>query len=268
VDATCPPFPTVGTTYPSPAVLPAESALVQHPPPQPSHTPQTRQQTPGNIITWMNPGRAFLNGWKPTIFRIHHDVGLEIGKVIVQRIATALQLPSPSFPSVHGLRGIMMKNIWKKYGITDIREGRCGESLHKCWNDIIEEIGELPAREMQTHITSRMTKTTHQDTPPHYYTHDERLLSAIIVGLTKETSPTMNERWRAQEAPTISIVQKLKREDITDDCNCMVEVPQDPLRPHITLWMRRTMNTTPIHPSHHRRLKGNRLAHREDDKPP
>ena len=131
--------------------------------------------------------------------------------------------------------------------LIDIKEGRCGKSLYTCWQDILDEVGDMPARDMTKHITSRMTKTTHQDAPPHYYTHDIHLISALIVGLTKEMSPTLNAQWRAHDAATIAIVQKVKQEDITEDCNCIIEIPEDPTT--ITMWTRRALSTSST-PSH------------------
>lgn len=227
----------------------------------------TQKRRNGNIITMLYPSHNILYGWSPEVFNIHcNNVGIEVGKAILCKIAKALEEPAPRFPSIHHMRHIMMKHFWRRYTINDIIRGICGPTIQQCYHDVIAAEETTTEIEIQDRITIQMTKTTHQDSPPHYHVADVILLERLIRGLIKEIDEGIHTMGHLQQARTIKIVPEIEPGDITPDTNCITEI-----RPHsrtITLWTRLDLADISTESSIERRSKRNRLAHRENDRPP
>jgi hypothetical protein len=53
-----------------------------------------------------------------TPLSVHEDVGLEVGKEIIRKIAGALGHPIPATPSSKVSREMMMDKLWRQMGST------------------------------------------------------------------------------------------------------------------------------------------------------
>jgi hypothetical protein len=78
---------------------------------------------------------------------------------------------------------MMMTKLWQKPRIDDFHNGSCGPEIQRCLHDIIRDIGQMNEMDMRDQITIRMTKTLHQDQPPHYSVQDTMLIRHLIIGL-------------------------------------------------------------------------------------
>jgi hypothetical protein len=116
---------------------------------------------------------------------VHEDVGLEVGKEIISKIAEAIGHPMPAAPSSKNSREMMMDKLWRTHGLDEVEKGECGPQLKKC---LITDLGHLSEADVKEQITIRMTKTMHQDPPPHYSTQDSKLIRHTIAGLIGSAS--------------------------------------------------------------------------------
>jgi hypothetical protein len=120
----------------------------------------------------LNPSRRHIfQDWTPQPFPVHEDVGLEVGKVIIRKMAKALGHPTPATPSARDSREMMMNRFWRTHGLDEVHKGKCGPQLKKCLRDVITELGDLNEVNMKEQITIRITKTMH---PP--LLHSSRLI--------------------------------------------------------------------------------------------
>jgi hypothetical protein len=92
-----------------------------------------------------------------------------------------LKYPEPAFQSTKDIRDMMMTKLWQKHRIDDIHNGSCGPEIQRCLHDIIRDLGQLNEMDMRDQITIRMTKTLHQDQPPHYSVQDTVLFCRISL---------------------------------------------------------------------------------------
>jgi hypothetical protein len=94
-----------------------------------------------SIIAMLNPSRHIFRDWTPLPFSVHEDVGLEVGKEIIRRIAEALGHPMPAAaaPSDDG----------QTFADTWARHGECGSQLKKCLHDVIKDLGDLNEVDMK-----------------------------------------------------------------------------------------------------------------------
>jgi hypothetical protein len=146
----------------------------QCPPPVVPQQPTQKARTPPaneSIINMLQPSRHIFRGWQHQTFPIHNDVGLDVARTIVLKLATATNQPKPAIPTTKDMRRIMMTQLWRNRTIEEINEGRCGPDMKRCLNDIISELGDMRERDMQKQITIRMNKTN-QEPPPHYSIQD------------------------------------------------------------------------------------------------
>jgi heterodisulfide reductase subunit A-like polyferredoxin len=98
---------------------------------------------------------------------VHEDVGLEVGKEIIRKIAGALGHPTPAAPSAKDSREMMINKLWRTHGLDEVKMGECSPQLKKCLHDVITELGYLNVADMKEQITIRMTnKTMHQNPSP------------------------------------------------------------------------------------------------------
>jgi hypothetical protein len=127
---------------------------------------KTRPNT--SIIAMLNPSRHIFRDWTPLPFSVHEDVGLEVGKEIIRKIAEAIDHPMPAAPSSKDSREMMINKLWRTHGLDEVEKGECGPQMKKCLHDVITDLGHLSeADDVKEQITIRMTKTMHQDPPPH-----------------------------------------------------------------------------------------------------
>jgi hypothetical protein len=149
---------------------------VTHPKPAPSNpaanpmetyrapSPQMGKTRPNkSIIAMLNPSRHIFLDWTPLSFSVHEDVGLEVGKEIIRKIAEALGHPIPAAPSSKDSREMMMDKLWRTHGLDEVEKGGCRPQLKKCLHDVITDLGHLSETDVKEQITIRMTKTMHQD---------------------------------------------------------------------------------------------------------
>lgn len=254
------------------------------------HTTSQEQTHPLSPITTATPIRSrdimsilhshprHMTEWVCQQFRIHCDVGIEIGKSVIHRIAKATNQPTPAFPSVKEIKEIMMRTFWQINDTPQVRSGACGIHLQRCMQDIEEELGNLTEADMKAQINIRMTKTTHQDPPPHYPIASCRLIQGIIRGL---------EHKYGLKGPRITaLTTQLTTYQIPEDCECIIEIHPDTTT--IMLWTRRGMsNINPTQPTpsylfplrnqthvtahtqpYQKHPQRKRAAFRENDKPP
>jgi hypothetical protein len=71
----------------------------------------------------LNPSRHIFRDWTPQLFPVHEDVGLEVGKEIIRKIAEALGHPMPAAPSSKDSREIMMDKLWRTHGLDEVNKG-------------------------------------------------------------------------------------------------------------------------------------------------
>jgi hypothetical protein len=75
------------------------------------------------IIAMLNPCRHIFRDWTPQLFSVHEDVGLEVGKEIIRKIAEALGHPMPAAPSAKNSREMMMDKLWRTHGLDEVKKG-------------------------------------------------------------------------------------------------------------------------------------------------
>jgi hypothetical protein len=66
-----------------------------------------------SIIAILNPSRHIFRDRTPQPFSVHEDVGLEVVKEIIRKIAEALGHPTPVAPSAKDSRKMMMDKLWR-----------------------------------------------------------------------------------------------------------------------------------------------------------
>lgn len=54
-------------------------------------------------------------GPQPVTAKAQHDAGIQVGKAVLGRIPKAMRLPELAFPSVSGIRHLMIKQLWSKH---------------------------------------------------------------------------------------------------------------------------------------------------------
>jgi hypothetical protein len=119
---------------------------------------------------------------------------------------------------------------------------------------------------MKQQITIRMTKTMHQDPPPHYSTQDSKLIRHTIAGLIDFVSDDLRNEWSQQADPHIVVGDQITCDHL-EKCDCAVKIIIKP--PLIILWKRRLLDSSlPTNQDHRPRPKRKLTIHREDDKPP
>jgi hypothetical protein len=74
---------------PTPSDLTADPMVTPKPP---SHK-MGKARSNTSIIAMLNPSRHIFRDWTPLPFTVHEDVGLEVGKEIIRKIAEALGHP-------------------------------------------------------------------------------------------------------------------------------------------------------------------------------
>jgi hypothetical protein len=81
-----------------------------------------------SIIAMLNPSRYIFRDWTSQQFPEHEDIGLEVGKEIIRRIAEALGHPTPAAaaPSAKDSREMMMDKLWRTHGLDEVEKGECG----------------------------------------------------------------------------------------------------------------------------------------------
>jgi hypothetical protein len=251
--------------------------LIAPPLPRKTHAPTAAAKPTGNesktmvhssIITSINPSRHIFRGWNPQTFPINVDVGLDVGKALLRRMYRVLKYPEPAFQSNKDLRDMMMKKLWKHRSIDDIQNGSCGPQIQRCMHDTIQDLGRMNETDMRDQITFRMTKTTHQDQPPYYSVQDTVPIQHLISGLIEFGNNDIKDEWNKQPAPYVVVGTHITMDALTDDCDAVVEINEEP--PLIILWTRRRLDSPLDSPDHNRRprQKTKYVAHREHDKPP
>jgi hypothetical protein len=98
--------------------------------------------------------------------------------------------------------------------------------------------------DVKEQITIRMTKTMHQDPPPHYSTQDSKLIRHTIAGLFGSASDDFHNDWNKQADPHIVVGDQITGDHL-ENCDCAVEKIMKPSL--IILWTRRlaSYSTTP-----------------------
>jgi hypothetical protein len=84
----------------SPLTQQSPSPAVPQQPTQKARTPIVNE----SIITMLPPSRHIFRGWQHQTFPIHNDVGLEVARTIVLKIATAINQPTPAIPTTKDMR--------------------------------------------------------------------------------------------------------------------------------------------------------------------
>jgi hypothetical protein len=97
-----------------------------------------------SIIAMLNPSRHIFRDWTPLPFSVHEDVGLEVGKEVIKKIAEALGHPMSAAPSSKDSREMMMDKLWRTHGLDEVEKGECGPQLGKCLHDIITDQNDAP----------------------------------------------------------------------------------------------------------------------------
>jgi hypothetical protein len=69
-----------------------------HGDPQATNPKMGKVRSNTSIIAMLNPSRHIFRDWTPQPFSVHEDVGLEVGKEIIRKIAEALGHPMPATP--------------------------------------------------------------------------------------------------------------------------------------------------------------------------
>jgi hypothetical protein len=111
----------------------------------------------------------------------------------------------PAAPSSKDSREMMMDKLWRTHGLDEVEKGECGPQLEKCLHDdVITDLGHLSEADVKEQITIRMTKTMHQDPPPHYSTQDSKLIRHAIAGLIGFVSDAFRNEWNKQVDPHIA----------------------------------------------------------------
>jgi hypothetical protein len=179
-----------------------------------------------------------------------------------------LKYPEPAFQSNKDLRDMMMKKLWKHRSTDDIHNGRCGPHIQRCMHDTIQDLGRMNETDMRDQITFRMTKTTHQDQPPHYSVQDTVPIQHLISGLIEFGNNDIKDEWYQHPAPYVVVGTNITMDALTDDCDAAVEINEEP--PLIILWTRRSLDSSLDIPDHNQRSrqKPKYVAYREHDKPP
>jgi hypothetical protein len=99
----------------------------------------------------------------------------------------------------------MMHQLWRKHTIDEVNEGRCGPQMHRCLNAVIIELGQMSEREMQEHITIRMTKAT-QDS-----IQDSNLIQYTLAGLIAFVCQDLRDEWYHQPARPVHRLRDLNK---------------------------------------------------------
>jgi hypothetical protein len=110
------------------------------------------------------PSRHIFRDWTPQPFPVHDDVGLEVGKEIIRKVAWALSHSMPATPSANDSHGMMMHKVWQTHGLDEVNKGECGPQIKKCLQQ--DELGDLNEVAMKRQITILMTKTMTRTFPP------------------------------------------------------------------------------------------------------
>jgi hypothetical protein len=214
----------------------------------------------------LNPSSHIFRKWTPLPFSVHEDIGLEVGKEIIRKIAGALGHPMPVAPSSKDSREMMMDKLWRTHGLDEVEKRECGPQLKKCLHDVIKDLGHLNEADAKEQITIQMTKTMHQDPPPHYSTQDSKLIRHTIAGLLGSASDDFRNEWNEQADPHIVVGDQITGDHL-ENCDCEVEIIMKP--PLIILWKRRLLDSPlPTNQDHRPRPKRKLTSHRENDKPP
>jgi hypothetical protein len=89
-----------------------------------------------------------------------------------------------------------------------------------------------------------MTKTMHQDPPPHYYSIQDSKLTRhnTIAGLFGSASDDFRNEWNKQADPHIAVGDQITGDHL-ENCKCAVEIITKP--PLIILWTRRLLDFPP-----------------------
>jgi hypothetical protein len=131
------------------------------------------------------------------------------------------------------------------------------------------KLGDLNEVDMKEQITIRMTKTMHQDLPPHYSTQDSKLIRHTIAGLMGFISDDLRNEWSQQADPHIVVGDEITGDHL-ENCDCAVEITMKP--PLVILWTRRLLDSPLLTNHYHRPRPKRKLTsfhnNREDDKPP
>jgi hypothetical protein len=106
---------------------------VTHPKPAPSNpatnptatcrspSPKMGKARPNTSkIAMLNPSRHIFRDWTPLPFSVHEDVGLEVGKEFIRKIAGALGHPMPAAPSSKDSHEMMMDKLWRTHGLDEV----------------------------------------------------------------------------------------------------------------------------------------------------
>jgi hypothetical protein len=151
----------------------------------------------------LNPSRHIFREWTPLPFSVHEDVGLEVGKEIIRKIAGALGHPMPAAPSSKDSREMMMDKLWRTHGLDEVEKGECGPQLKKCLHDVIKDLGHLNEADAKEQITinSNDQNDAPGPSPPLLYpgqktdkTHNSRtpwlvlpVMTSAMNGMNKQT---------------------------------------------------------------------------------
>jgi hypothetical protein len=111
-------------------------------------------------------------------------------------------------------------------GSTKWKKRECGPQLKKCLHDVITDLGHLSEADVKEQITIRMTKTMHQDPPPHYSTQDSKIRHTI-AGLFGSASDDFRNEWNEQADSRIVVGDQLTGDHL-ENCDCAVEIIMKP----------------------------------------
>jgi hypothetical protein len=154
---------------------------------------------------------------------------LEVGKEIIRKIAEALGHPMPAAPSSKDSReinddGQTLADTWAR---RSGKKGECGPQLKRSLHDVITDLGHLNEADVKEQITIRMTKTMHQDLPPHYSTQDSKRIRHTIAGLIGFVSDDFRNEWNKQADPHIVVGDQITGDHL-ENCDCAVEIIMKP----------------------------------------
>jgi hypothetical protein len=88
-----------------------------------------KARTNTSIIAILNSSCNIFRDWTPQPFPVHVDVGLEVGKEIIGKIAKALGHPMPATQSAKYTREMMLHKFWRTHGLDEVNKGECGPQL-------------------------------------------------------------------------------------------------------------------------------------------
>jgi hypothetical protein len=140
---------------------------------------------------------------------------------------------------------MMMDKLWRTHGLEEVEKGECGPQLKKCLHDVITDLGHLSEADVKEQITIRMTKTMHQDPPPHYSTQDRNLIRHTIAGLIGFASDDLRNEWNKQTDPHIVVGDEITGDHL-ENCDCAVEII---VKPPLTYYGHAAYWTPPCPPT-------------------